>query len=393
MLNKRLRQASIVACISAAIMSGATIAFADSHQGSEDAIIDLLGLQNTQVSGDFDSSPTNAKLNKMHEQITQVSSDVTNLSESIRKDFVLWVRGSSAYSGQKIQLLHNGTCVAEAPLTFVHNRYEAAFTSVPLGQYFVKFTALGDTGGVNSMPIIVTKAFNDAELFGPDITLSKTLLATYNIDSINVVISEYVTDASGAFRSRVAALNSNTFRNNKQIESIVLPDSISIIDTSSFSGCTNLVNVKLPSNLEIIKAQSFENCSALENINIPESLTQIGNNAFQGCQKLKSVKVPSNVKLLGRNALSNCYDLVYVSLEDGIEELSSSAFSGDISLKSIVLPNSIKTIGSLAFYNCKKLASVTYEGTIYTDKAALLQALNVNNVNCDSTAFNGTALN
>lgn len=394
MKKKQIQYVSVIACLTAAALSGASVASADVHDGSETSIVKLLGLKNAQASSDFNDSPTNAKLNKLHEQITQLNSNADTLDKSIRTDFKVWLNGGTDYAGQKVQLLHNGQVISDATLSFTNNRYEATFENIPIGFYYVKFTALGDTGGIVSKPIAIKKVTSEVELKGPDITITQPLLSRYGINpSGEVVIPDTIQSPSKDFRSDVVGINSNTFNGNTQILSIVLPDTMELIDTSSFSGCSNLTNVKLPLKLKIIKSQAFSECKMLTCINFPASLTQIQDSAFKDCQKLSSVRIPSGVFKVGSYAFQNCKALTGISFEEGNTTLGEYSFSGCTSLVSIALPNSIKTINACTFANDTKLATVIYKGQAYTSKSALLQKLKDNGVTCDVTAFDNTALN
>ena len=52
--------------------------------------------------------------------------------------------------------------------------------------------------------------------------------------------------------------------------------------------------------------ETFKDCTALSSISIPESVTTIGNSAFSGCQTLTSVLVGnSNPLSIDENAFSN----------------------------------------------------------------------------------------
>lgn len=394
MKKKQLLQASIVACLATAVLSGASVTFADVHDWSQLSIIKLLGLQNAQASSDFNDSSTNAKLNKLHEQITQLNNSADTLDRSIKTDFKVYLNGGTAYAGQKVQLVHDGKTVSTATFSFTNNRYEAIFENIPIGFYYVKFTALGDTGGIVNQQLSVKKVTSEIELKGPDVTITQSALSRYGISQAgDIVIPATIQSPSGDFRSDVIAIDSNTFKGNTKISSMVLPDTIDLIDTSSFSGCSNLTNVKLPLKLKIIKSQAFSGCKMLTCTNFPVSLIQLQDSAFKDCQKLTNARIPSGVAEVGAYAFQNCKSLTGLSFEEGNSSLKEYSFSGCTSLVSVNLPDSIKVIGAYAFANDSKLTTVCYKGQAYTSKSVLLQKLKEAGVSCDTTAFNNTALN
>ena len=72
-------------------------------------------------------------------------------------------------------------------------------------------------------------------------------------------------------------------------------DTIKRMNGFCFSGCTNLVNIKLPKNLEYIGEYTFCNCLNLESISIPSSVTYLGSGCFMNCVKLTSAVIePDN---------------------------------------------------------------------------------------------------
>ena len=77
----------------------------------------------------------------------------------------------------------------------------------------------------------------------------------------------------------------------------VVPENVSIIGASAFSGVNGLKSVKLPNGLISIEEFAFEGCASLTEITLPLSLKEIGFKAFSGCTNLKPVYVPDGVKL------------------------------------------------------------------------------------------------
>ena len=53
---------------------------------------------------------------------------------------------------------------------------------------------------------------------------------------------------------------------NKEIDNVVIPDGIRIIENRSFNQCSELTEVKIPVTVERIMAYAFEGCPKLTNI-------------------------------------------------------------------------------------------------------------------------------
>lgn len=120
---------------------------------------------------------------------------------------------------------------------------------------------------------------------------------------------------------------------------LIIPDGVTSIGNSAFSGCSNIIRVV-----------------------IPDSVTSIGDSAFDYCDELTFVTIGNGVTSIGRMAFSNCRDLTSIVIPDSVTSIGGTAF-GRSSLSSIIIPNSVTSIGGYVFSGCR-LTSVTFEGTI-----------------------------
>lgn len=64
------------------------------------------------------------------------------------------------------------------------------------------------------------------------------------------------------------------------ISEIVLPNTLEVIESSTFYQCFYLKSIILPSSLKYIGDGAFEECDGLEKIHIPKNVTYIGDAAF-----------------------------------------------------------------------------------------------------------------
>lgn len=91
------------------------------------------------------------------------------------------------------------------------------------------------------------------------------------------------------------------------ISKINLPNSVTSIGYSAFSGCTSLTDINIPNSVTSIGYFAFYNCTSLTNINIPNSVTSIGYRAFYNCDNLKSVYMnASTPPSIGDQAFHDC---------------------------------------------------------------------------------------
>ena len=158
--------------------------------------------------------------------------------------------------------------------------------------------------------------------------------------------------------STVNTINDYAFSECSNITSISLPNSITSIGASAFSGCTSLSSpITIPTGEKIIPNNAFANCSALTSVTIPEGVEEIGRNAFSGCTNLKEQILPSSIKKLGIYCFYNCNNLNSINIPDGITEIPQFAFAG-CALKTIELPKSVNYIDDNAISNSSSTCNI-----------------------------------
>lgn len=126
----------------------------------------------------------------------------------------------------------------------------------------------------------------------------------------------------------VTELAANLFKSNTRIESVFIPDSVTVIGEYAFHGCLALKEIRLPEKLKRIEQYTFRYCTSLESIELPESLTFIGNYAFAGCQGLKEIWIPDSVTNINTNAFNSCTSLENIRISKNLTFLGSHAFLG-----------------------------------------------------------------
>ena len=127
------------------------------------------------------------------------------------------------------------------------------------------------------------------------------------------------------------------FCRNINIEKIILPGSVTLIEGRAFLSCRNLKEIVLPDSIFSIGAMAFGDCTNLERIKLPKGLRRINVNLFSGCESLKEVIIP-----------------------DGVIKIESECFTNCRSLREIVIPASVKCINGFPFYCCN-LEKIIFE--------------------------------
>ena len=147
-----------------------------------------------------------------------------------------------------------------------------------------------------------------------------------------------------------------------EIESLVLPATITEIAAQTFIGCDALTTITITSEVIRIGESAFQYCSDLETVNLPADgqLVAIEQNAFAGCSSLVSFTVPADVVKIGANAFDSCSRLATLTFAgNSVTSIGAHAFSGCRKLTSIVLPTQITKIKAGTFDGCSALTTIT----------------------------------
>ena len=181
----------------------------------------------------------------------------------------------------------------------------------------------------------------------------------------------------------------------QNIESYIIPDSVTSIGNGAFSGCSFLSSIVIPDSVTSIGDGAFSGCSSLSSIVIPKSVTSIGDSAFFGCSSLSNIVIPNSVTSIGDSAFSNCSSLSSIVIPESVTSIGDRAFSGCRSLSSIVIPNSVTSIGEWAFSDCSSLKYISIpksviclNGNPFVNWDGKLECLSPNFIYEDDVLFN-----
>lgn len=168
--------------------------------------------------------------------------------------------------------------------------------------------------------------------------------------------------------SRFTIIGSNAFEDNKTMEVVVIPKTVTKIETQAFVRCKNLKQVVFEkgSKLKTIGEAAFDMCENLKEIQMPDSVTRLGDEIFGGCSKLENVKLPQNVTYIPNRMFEYCTSLKEIHIPKTVKSIKSEAFASCTNLKKIYFNNQLKTIGVSAFEGCKNIEQLDLCGNNLT---------------------------
>ena len=159
---------------------------------------------------------------------------------------------------------------------------------------------------------------------------------------------------------------------NQEIESYIIPDSVTSIGDGAFGCCSSLSSLVIPDSVVNIKGNPFYfwkgkleclSASFIYEDNVLFNMDKSKLISFRN-QEAKSFIIPDGVKSIGKCAFVDCYSLVSISIPNSVTNIGDSAFDGCSSLSNLVIPNSVTSIGDGAFWGCSSLRSLVIPNSV-----------------------------
>jgi TPR repeat protein len=104
---------------------------------------------------------------------------------------------------------------------------------------------------------------------------------------------------------RVKTIGSHAFAYTTLANRIVVEDSVTHIEANAFEDVP-AERIFLSKNLEYIGEECFKNCRNLNQILIPDSVREIKDRAFEGCESLRSLIIYDECSEIGDNVFAGC---------------------------------------------------------------------------------------
>lgn len=150
----------------------------------------------------------------------------------------------------------------------------------------------------------------------------------------------------------VTSLANQAFRNNTNIRSVVLSESVTTIGDAAFQGCSNLESITMHNGIKTIGSNAFSGCVKLQSVALSSQLKEISTGLFDGCSGLISVELPLGIQKISGYAFRNCVSLINVHIPNTVVSIANEVFRGCVGLKELKIPDSVTSISNDAFRGC-----------------------------------------
>lgn len=168
----------------------------------------------------------------------------------------------------------------------------------------------------------------------------------------------------------VTVIKAEAFEECKNLRTVILPTDGNIgLSQGVFAGCTRLREVANSERINSIGANAFAGCDSLQRIEFGKDLHRIGEGAFSGCRSLAAVSFPSGIREIGEGAFAECQELAFYTAPDTLSTLSSEMFRDCVSLREVVIPAAVTVIPWGAFMGCISLREVKIPANVQTIEA------------------------
>lgn len=181
---------------------------------------------------------------------------------------------------------------------------------------------------------------------------------------------------------KVTHIGENVFKDQTNIRSVNIPDTIVLIDNNAFRGCSSLESFDT-NKVVTIADNVFYGCNRLSEVELREGLNSLGADVFYNCD-IREIEIPNSLTVAsgtfnsnlvrgmklklkeGRTSFWNCAFLGYDNIQfplDNIELPSTLISLGNYTFKDskisgIEIPDQIIEIGTGTFQNCKSLCNI-----------------------------------
>ena len=159
------------------------------------------------------------------------------------------------------------------------------------------------------------------------------MLQSYSGEAESIIIPEEINGR------KITVIGEEAFLNETQLKSIVIPDTVTEIQSFAFLNCDNLDDVVMSKNIEKIGERAFLGPNYY-NIDLPDTLKELGDAALSECT-FSELVIPAGIKVIQKGSFYACKQLQTVVIEEGVEVIEEEAFTQCEMLESITIPASV----------------------------------------------------
>lgn len=162
-----------------------------------------------------------------------------------------------------------------------------------------------------------------------------------------VVVPHYIDS------KKILEIQAPAFQSCDFVEIVEVENGVETICSCAFNGSKNLQRVIIPDSVTKIGDYAFAVCPMLNCVSLGNGVQIIGNGAFSSCAALKEIEFPHSLERIEWSAFFNCTSLINVAIPFGTIYIGDEAF-GECALKSIYIPETVKISdaeGYRIFYN------------------------------------------
>lgn len=180
------------------------------------------------------------------------------------------------------------------------------------------------------------------------------------------------------------------------LTSVILPDTVTWIQSCAFQECEALESIHLGNGLQRVGSSAFFWCSSLTELSFPASLQQLDGDRYMFTSNLKffsvaegcanyctidgvlfenhgssltlwgypagneaaSYTLPAGVSVIAPYSFCDTHYLKSITFSDDLRNIETGAFQGS-GLTSVTIPDGVTSVGSYAFQVCGQLETVT----------------------------------
>lgn len=167
-------------------------------------------------------------------------------------------------------------------------------------------------------------------------------------------------------------IGANGFSDQKNLTSVEIPNTVTVIDDYAFIECSSLAKVIIPASVKEIGSSGFGQCTSLKRVDITDLgawcaihfSSSTGNPLYYGAdfyvngEMITELVVPETVARVEKYTFCQWKGLTSVVFPNTLLEIGRRAFEACPELTKITIGSAVSSIDSDAFADCNKLEEI-----------------------------------